>query len=277
VRLLVTGATGFVGRNLLSKFGGSDGVSLVCAARHRGALRGLTCTNVEIIETGDLFQKSEQFWRETCRDIDVLVHLAWSNASKDFLHSDIHLQCLEGTMRLFRGATAAGVKRIVGVGTCHEYKFSSEPLTEESVIMPSSLYAAGKASTFFLATELCRARSISFSWCRLFYLYGRFESQDRLFPYVERQLKRGETAVLSTGEAVRDYMDVEVAASQLKEVVLSDIEGAVNICSGVRRTILSYCEEIADKYRARDLIIDRAVPYTITNPPIILGASRYFS
>ena len=58
-------------------------------------------------------------------------------------------------------------------------------------------------------------------------------------PYLRGQLNAGEPAELSSGEQVRDYLDVRDAGRMIVEAALGTAQGPVNICSGTPVTIRS--------------------------------------
>jgi UDP-glucose 4-epimerase len=74
--------------------------------------------------------------------------------------------------------------------------------------------------------------SISLGWARLFHLYGPGEHRDRLVPFLIRAALEGEAAVPRAPDNIVDLMYVDDAASALVRLLTSDIEGAVNVCTG---------------------------------------------
>ena len=63
------------------------------------------------------------------------------------------------------------------------------PLTENSKLNPLSIYAATKVSTFYCLKELFEQTSISFSWCRLFYMFGEGEDERKLYSYLKKKIR----------------------------------------------------------------------------------------
>jgi nucleoside-diphosphate-sugar epimerase len=119
--------------------------------------------------------------------------------------------CLLGTLNLAKGAAIAGVSRIVGVGTCFEYDLSVGMLSTVSPLKPTTPYAASKVATYLSLSQYLEQQSIDFSWCRIFYLYGEGEDERRLVPYIRSRVKNGQVAELSSGNQIRDFLDVTIA------------------------------------------------------------------
>ena len=118
--------------------------------------------------------------------IDTVVHLAWYAEPGKYLQSELNLECLTGTIEWLRACMQAGVRRLVGVGTCAEYDLAQGMLRIDTPLKPQTLYAACKASAFQVLSQLLPSSDVEFAWCRLFYLYGEGEDPRRLVPYLRR-------------------------------------------------------------------------------------------
>ena len=90
-------------------------------------------------------------------------------------------------------------------------------------------------------------------------------------PYLHDQLRNARVAELTSGTAVRDYLDVDAAADMLVQDVICNRTGPTNICSGKGVTIRALAEEIADQYGRRDLLRFGARPDNLTDPPVVIG------
>lgn len=268
--ILLTGAGGFVGRQVLLRLA-AQGHSLRLVVRS-GSLRfpGLT-SGVEVIETLDLFQERREWWLNALSGVDTVVHLAWYAEPGEYLQSELNLECLTGTINLARACKEAEVRRFVGVGTCFEYDLAQGVLSIDTPLRPRTLYAACKAAAFQVLGQLLPSVGVHFAWCRLFYLYGEGEDPRRLVPYLRHRLAAGLTAELTSGDQIRDYLDVSLAGGMIAEVVLSDRQGPINICSGVPITIRQLAERIADEYGRRDLLRFGARPSNLIDPPRVIG------
>src|SRR5262249_61783697 len=124
-----------------------------------------------------------------------------------------------GSCALAQTAAEAGVRHFVGIGTCLEYRLPGERLTVESELLPSNFYAACKLSVFHMLSQWLAARGTKFSWCRLFYLHGEGEDPRRIAAYVRRQMETGQTARLSAGTQLRDFLDVADPGAMIARAV----------------------------------------------------------
>lgn len=271
---MLTGATGFVGRQVLRELL-ERGASVRVLIRDPSRLDALpTRGSLDVVQTPDLFVEPEGRLTDMLDGSDTLVHTAWYTDSSDYLTSPMNLTCLAGTLRLASAFAAAGGKRFVGVGTCAEYDLSASVLTTETPLAPSTLYSQCKAAAFQVLRSFFEAESFSFAWCRIFYLYGEGEDDRRLVPYIRKQLQAGQEALLTRGEQVRDFLDVKDAARMITDVALGQQEGAVNICSGKAVTVRQLAERIADEYGRRELLRFGARPENIFDPPRVVGVQE---
>ncbi len=270
-RVLLTGANGFVGRQVLRSLIGHGARVRVVVRKGKGEGE-INCETVEsIITTPDLFGESQQWWADACENVDVVIHTAWYVEPGKYLQSEKNLQCLSGTIELAKGAALAGVKRFVGIGTCFEYDLSCGMLSVNTPLRPLTLYAGAKVGTFAALSQYLPDQGVSFAWCRLFYLFGEGEDGRRLVPYIHERLAQGEPAELTSGEQIRDFLDVSEAGQMIAEAALSEFDGPMNICSGKPITVRQLAEKIADTYGRRDLLRFGARPDNLIDPPCVVG------
>lgn len=269
--VLVTGAAGFVGRQVLDALGAR--ASSIRAVVREGKQWQLppTVRVDRVVTTPDLFAECADWWEEVCRGVDTVVHVAWYAEPGEYLQSGKNLDCLVGTLHLAQGAARARVKRFVGIGTCLEYDTSEGYLSVETALKPRTPYAAAKAAAYTSLAQWLPRQGIEFAWCRLFYLYGDHEDPRRLTPYLRTRLARGESAELTNGKQVRDFLDVHQAGRLIADRALSSDVGAFNICSGIAVTVRQFAERIADEYGRRDLLRFGARPDNPDEPPCVVG------
>ena len=270
-RVLVTGGTGFVGRQICSALADRDiPVALVARKQSMSLARKLPGVE-EVIATADLFAEPWNWWAKNLRDIDTVIHAAWYAEPGEYLESAENLSCLSGTMQVALGCARAGVKRFAGIGTCFEYDMTGGLRSIDTPLDPLTPYAASKAATFSVLSRWLPTESVSFVWCRLFYLYGANEDARRLVPYLRSMLEADKPAELTQGEQVRDYLDVREAGEMVVEAVLGRTEGPVNICSGVPVTIRELATKIASEYGRVDLLRFGARVENRTDPFCVVG------
>lgn len=269
-RVLITGAAGFVGRQVLHALSGSD-VTVTAVIRQGGSGLDREANVHKVVQTSDLFRETDAWWAKVCQNIDIVVHLAWYTEPGKYLMSPENLNCLAGTLNLAKGAAKGGISRFVGTGTCFEYDLSAGMLSADTPLKPVTPYAGAKAAACMMLSQWLPLHQVGFAWCRLFYLYGKGEDARRLVPYLRSRLSAGKLAELTAGRQIRDFLDVEEAGRQIAEIVLGNRQGPVNICSGIPVTVRQLAEQIADEYGRRDLLRFGARPENLVDPPCVVG------
>lgn len=269
--ILFTGATGFIGKHLLRHLSLESNQIKLISRDKTLSTKIKAYPNIEVIHSHNIFDESENWWRESCKDSDIFVHLAWYTAPGLYHHSTKNISCLSGSVAMFNGAIAAGVKHFLGIGTCFEYDISCEKITVDTALKPTNLYSSCKCSLFHILSSLTNGTETAFSWCRPFYLFGKGEDKRRFYPYIHDRLQNEEVVELSHGEQIRDYLDVDIASAMIAKVIKNKIEGPLNICSGKPVTIREFAENIADQYGRRDLLkfgVRKENPF---DPPKVVG------
>ncbi len=269
--ILLTGAAGFVGRQVLRALGerGCRVRPVVRVGKQETLARGAAIDT--IVASPDIFAESAAWWARACSGADAVIHAAWYAEPGQYLQSPKNQDCLSGTLRLAEGAVQAKVRRFVGIGTCFEYDLNAGRLSIETPLRPSTPYGQAKVDAFNALSAALPRQGVAFAWCRLFYLYGEGEDSRRLVPYVRDRLQAGEPAELSSGSQIRDFLDVREAARMIVDVALGSQEGPVNICSGKPVTVRELAERIADEFGRRDLLRFGARPDNPVDPPCVVG------
>jgi nucleoside-diphosphate-sugar epimerase len=270
MRVLLTGAGGFIGahvaRALLAR--GAEVHAVVRdrsrAPRLASIAERLTTHEADIIDataTARVVEASKP---------DVAIHAAWYAVPGKYLDAPENLAHVAASLDLATRLVDAGCKRFVGVGTCFEYDTSvGTPLRESSPTLPRFLYATCKLALHDVLRAYAPIAKTSFAWCRLFYQYGPMEARERLVPHVIDRLLGGGIAETSGGAQVRDFLHVADVAGAISAVALSDVEGAVNIGSGVPVTVREIVATVARLCDATDRVRFGAMPYRPNDPMFV--------
>ncbi len=270
-RILITGATGFLGRQVLKNLPVSSTKLRLILREPMVSVALELRPDAELVVTNNLFNESVDWWARQCEGIHIVLHLAWFVEHGEYLSSLTNIECLKGSLNIAAGALSSHVSRFIGIGTCFEYEYSYTSLTIKSPIVPLTLYAATKASLYLTLTNLLPSKGIEFAWCRLFYLYGEHEDPRRLVPYLRRQFEQGQDAQLTEGNQIRDYMNVSEAGRYIATITLGTQIGPINVCSGIPISIRQLAEELADQYGRRDLLKFGARPHNYFDPSYVVG------
>jgi nucleoside-diphosphate-sugar epimerase len=258
LRILLTGATGFIG---------SSFARLALKRGHVVAALGLR----EPIVVADATGESRLTWlKGTLEDApwgaiaaflpEVCVHCAWSTAPRFSYDSTEHFRYLENSQVFVHRALESGVRRILGLGSCIEYRLGNEPLVEgQTPLEPLGAYAESKNAMRAWLESQSRQQGFAYCWPRLFYVYGVGEHPTRLCTSIVQKLLRDETILLKTPQSTKDYIYVEDAVSALMLLTEQRAEGDYNVGTGIGITIYDLAHSLAQLLGKPDLV-QRAVP-----------------
>jgi nucleoside-diphosphate-sugar epimerase len=271
MRILVTGASGFIGSHVVKALvnSGHDVLCFVLPSDNLWRLADVT-NQIELLK-GDLRSISNvryelQKWRPT-----TCVHLAWYAEPGRYLQAAENLDSLRGSLDLLQILISCGCEQFIGTGTCAEYAMKSEKLSESDTTKPETLYAASKLSFQMLGERIAELSKIRFAWGRVFLLYGSYEDARRLVPSAIQKLQKGETFFSSPGEQVRDYLHVTDVANAFLSLVNNQATGIYNICSSEPVTVKSILDIIGTLMGKQELLAHGALAYREWEPKFICG------
>ena len=250
-RVLVTGASGFVGRHCVPLLA-AKGYEVHALAHRRTArpnLAEVSWHEINLLEEGSCVELLSRVQPE------YLLHLAWYAVPGKFWESPENIQWVRASLELFPAFSKNGGKRLVAAGTCAEYDWSGGECKEDlTPLLPSTLYGTSKHAVERILRSWTRQTELSSAWGRIFSLYGPNEHPSRLVAYVVRTLLQGQPALCSEGSQIRDFLHVEDVASALVALLESEIQGPVNIGSGQPVAIRDMLGEIGQYMERRDLV-----------------------
>lgn len=265
--VLVTGASGFVGRHCLPHC--LDGGLEVHAVSRR---RPPPQTEGVVWHRLDLFDFESTTALLSSLRPTHLLHLAWVSEHGTYWTSPENLDWIRASLHLMRVFAACGGRRALTAGSCAEYDWSSGICREDATpLRPSTLYGTCKHALQLVHSSFFDAAGVSAAWGRVFLLYGPGEQEGRLVSSVIRSLLRERSAPCSHGEQIRDFLYVDDAAAALVALLVSEVSGPVNVASGEPLRVKDLVTAIGRRLGRLRLVDLGALPTREGDPPQLLA------
>jgi nucleoside-diphosphate-sugar epimerase len=231
MKLLVTGATGFIGHYLVKKLieqghtilAISRSEALASTNEYSGKLQYLKSS---LKLENNAIERIKEF------EPDVLIHLAWEKIP-DFSF-ETSFENLQNHIAFFRQLfSIASLKKFLVTGSCWEYNKKMGICKESDICVPGNYFTWAKNSLRDFLQFECLNKNINFIWTRVFYVYGSQQRKGSLIPTVIDNIQNGLVPVLKTPTNANDFIHVEDVAEGLMIFVVKDIpSGIYNLGSG---------------------------------------------
>lgn len=242
MRILVTGASGFIGSSLIPS---------LLSRKHEVFI---LVRSVKKMKRFDWYPKVKTINKDlkslTKDDLeginpDIIYHLAWSNLPN--YEDPIHIEKnLPEQLFFLRLVAECNIKKIIIAGSCLEYGLQNGLLNEENSLQPSTFYGLAKISVLSMANHLKNKFRFDFVWYRIFYVYGENQNQSSLYPSLINAIKSEESVFkMSHGNQMRDFIHIDDVIKYLL-IPLHDytISGIYNISSGKGIRVKDFVEKI---------------------------------
>ncbi len=239
MRVLVSGAGGFIGRAVLARLR-AEGAQ-VQALDLRAPDAAMACM-------------------ERLRP-SHLVHLAWTTTPGRYWEDPANHAWVQTSLRLLRGFAAAGGQHAFFAGSCAEYDWSDGALDEATTpLRPSSRYGRCKAQLGLRALQMGAELGVGLAWGRIHFPSGPGERPERLVPQLVRQLRSGVPAATGPAEVARDFIHVDDVAAAIARLAQARHHGALDLCSGHSTKVGTIARRIAALLGREDLLRLGALP-----------------
>lgn len=241
MKVLVTGATGFIGNHVINTLL-SQGHEVTASSRTlEKAQQQPWYQKVNYLPLIINGEQTDVF--ERCGQPDVLIHLAWEKL--DAYRDPTHFENIVHEHYFFiRNLVLEGLKQCLVAGTCLEYGMQSGQLHEDMEARPVLAYPLAKHLLRLMLEGLQQSQEFRLQWVRLFYLHGMGQRKSSLMAQLDLAIAEGKSSFdMSKGDQVRDYLPVTEIARIISNIAShSDFNGILNCCSGIGITVRELVE-----------------------------------
>jgi len=212
-RVLVTGATGFIGSHLVRRLvdDGVDVHALSSVVSSVYPVRLAPLRDRITLHGGNLMDRSAMDSVVADARPTHVFHLgAYTHVGKSWQRVDECIQTnVQGTVNLLRALEGRGYERFVYFGTSEIYGDVDVPFREDAVVNPISPYSVSK----YAGERFCRMFHQGRGWpvvmIRAFNAYGPAQTPDRVIPEIIGRALRGDELKMTTGRQTREFNYVD--------------------------------------------------------------------
>ena len=229
MNVLITGANGFLGSNLLEKFQ-TAGHDIYALSVHNHNLKKFKNIQFDSVKLKDLRTIKE---RVVSFAPEIVIHCAWDggNAYKDtnnlkqldnVIHSIGLLKILSELKNVY----------FIGMGSMSEYGIKNFKVKEKTPAAPESLYGISKYALNLYSKQICAQHGFKWLWVRPSYVYGRNDVNTRLVPKTIRGCLKNDDFTLNSCKSCVDYIYITDFVEGVYKLIERQSEGIFNVCSG---------------------------------------------
>jgi GDP-4-dehydro-6-deoxy-D-mannose reductase len=265
VKALVTGSGGFVGRTLVAHLEAA-GDEVVGLDRVGGP---------DITDPAAVRRIVEEHRPDALYHLAAVTHIGASwDAPLEVFRTNT-----EGALNVLSACSAAGVGRVLVVGSADEYgavRPEDLPLTEEAPLRPLTPYGASKVAAEYLGLQAFLGDGLGVIRVRAFNHTGRAQSDRFMIPGLARRIAAAERdgrkeIPVGSLEPVRDFTDVADVVVAYRLLIERGEPGEVyNVCSGVGYSVAQVADQLLARARhAIELVPDPALVRPVEVPRLV--------
>ena len=266
-RLLLTGATGFLGTHCLKR---AEAAGFEIHAVNRAGA-GPTLPKV-MWHAADLRDPIQAVALVERIQPSHVLHVAWSALPLVYVNAPDNRDWLKAGLAMVKAFGDRGGKRFVAVGSSAEYAKTSMPCIEdETPIAPASLYGESKVAFWNGLQAAAEEHGFSTAWGRVFLPYGPGDTPPRLIPSIIESLRAKQVFTIKNSSGIRDFIYSLDVADLLVSILTSTATGAFNVGTGEGTTIRTVAQAIADKLHASDRVSLEDLERPASDPPMLIA------
>ena len=268
MKILVTGADGYIGRHIVNNL--LDlGHEVIAVDIHTDDINDKAEKKKLNLFTADLTNVYTSLGSP-----DVCLHMAWRDG---FDHNAVnHIGDLSSHYKFLVALMEQGLKHLAVMGTMHEVGYWEGKIDENTPCNPISMYGIAKDALRRSMIAYCKSNSILLQWLRGFYILGDDKKNHSIFSKLLQADEQGqELFPFTTGKTKYDFINVDELVEQIsKAVTQTDVTGIINCCSGNPMTLAERVENFIKDHKLKIRLNYGVFPDRPYDSPIIFGDDK---
>ncbi len=226
MKILVTGANGYIGRHVVCKLLDQGHEVTACDVRLTEVDKRATLLEYNIL-SGSYINAYEELGSP-----DVCLHMAWRDG---FVHnSSNHMGDVSNHYKFMCSLIDGGLKQLAVMGTMHEVGYYEGAIEEDTPCYPISPYGIAKDALRRSIQLYAKSHDCILQWIRAYYIVGDDLKSNSIFAKIRTAVLDGKKSFpFTSGKNKYDFIEIEELALQISAVITQkDVSGIINCCSG---------------------------------------------
>lgn len=265
MKILITGANGYIGRHVVSNLLEQGHEVIACDIKideidkraHRISF--------------NIFNLSEDNIFEELGSPDVCLHMAWRNG---FVHnSNTHLNDLSAHYIFLTRMIDGGLKQLAVMGTMHEIGYWEGAIDENTPCNPTSLYGIAKDALRRAIILYCNQHNTIIQWLRCYYILGDDIKSNSIFGKILKADDEGKTLFpFTTGKNKYDFIQLDELSKLIAATITqTKISGIINCCTGKPISLAERVESFIREHNLRIKLDYGVFPDRPYDSPCVYG------
>lgn len=269
-RILLTGATGFLGSHIAGKLIVS-GHRLILSYRDQSDFS--RCADFR--NNAEWVNLNAPTWQADVEQFkpDIILHTAWQGVAAGARENwQLQIENLFFQQQLLDLAEKIRVKTFVGFGSQAEYGKINNAPEETDPADATTAYGAAKLAALQIIRSFCEQNHIRWIWLRLFSFFGEGESEQWLIPSTIKKIRKNQPMALTPGEQQMAYLYVKDLAEIVSNILDADIHsGIYNLSGNQPVSVKELVTKIRDLVNPDYALAFGGIPYRPNQPMMVMG------
>lgn len=236
MKILVTGANGYIGRHVVKTLLDRSVEVIACDICTDEVDSRAECKQLNLfnLPKGNVFKE--------LGSPDVCLHMAWRNG---FVHNaSTQMGDLSAHYNFLTSLIDGGLKQLAVMGTMHEVGYWEGAIDENTPCNPISMYGIAKDALRRSMLLYTQQKGCILQWLRCYYILGDDKKNNSIFCKLLKAAEEGKKSFpFTTGKNKYDFIKVDELAKYIAASVMQrEVNGIINCCTGKPKSLAEQVE-----------------------------------